>query len=66
MFDDPRSFGFIRRSRELGFPLDDIRTLLEIVDAGRLDFSATKPMTLRHLADGRPYRSWRKRQGQGR
>jgi MerR family mercuric resistance operon transcriptional regulator len=46
-----RRLTFIRRGRELGFPLDDIRMLLQLVDAGRLDFSATKQMTLRHLAD---------------
>lgn len=46
-----RRLTFIRRSRELGFPLDDIRALLELVDAGSLDFSATKEVTLRHLAD---------------
>lgn len=48
-----RRLTFIRRSRELGFPLVDIRTLLQLVDAGRLDFSATKQVILRHLADVR-------------
>lgn len=46
-----RRLTFIRRGRELGYPLDDIRTLLELVDAGRVDFRATKEITLRHLAN---------------
>lgn len=37
-----RRLTFIRRSRELGFPLDDIRTLLKLVDAGSSDCCATK------------------------
>jgi len=40
---------FIRRSRELGFSLDDIRTLLALSD-GKRDCAA-KELTLRHLAD---------------
>ena len=44
---------FIRRSRELGFPLDDIRALLQLVDGGSSDCRATKDITLRHLADVR-------------
>lgn len=42
---------FIRRSRELGFPLDDIRTLLNLSD-GKQDCAARK-VTLRHLDDVR-------------
>jgi len=44
---------FIRRSRELGFPLDAIRTLLQLVDGGNWDCCATKDITLRHLSDVR-------------
>jgi MerR family mercuric resistance operon transcriptional regulator len=44
---------FIRRSRELGFPLDDIRTLLALVDDGHLDCCAAKEIALGHLADVR-------------
>ena len=38
---------FIRRSRELGFSLEDIRTLLNLSD-GKQD-CATRTLTLRHL-----------------
>lgn len=48
-----RRLTFIRRSRELGFPLDDIRTLFKLVNAGSLDCCATKEVTLSHLADVR-------------
>jgi MerR family mercuric resistance operon transcriptional regulator len=44
---------FIRRSRELGFPLDDIRTLLALVDEGNLDCCVAKDIALGHLADVR-------------
>ena len=40
---------FIRRSRELGFSLDDIRTLINLSD-GKQDCAARK-LTLRHLDD---------------
>jgi MerR family mercuric resistance operon transcriptional regulator len=42
---------FIRRSRELGFPLDDIRTLLRLASTGNMDCCATREITLCHLAD---------------
>lgn len=42
---------FIRHSRELGFSLDDIRTLLALSD-GKRDCAA-KELTLRHLVDVR-------------
>src|SRR5712691_1176974 len=42
---------FIRRSRELGFSLDDIRTLIDLADSKR--DCAAKELTLRHLADVR-------------
>jgi len=44
---------FIRRSRELGFSLDDIRTLLGLAENGDMACSDTRDMTLRHLADVR-------------
>jgi MerR family mercuric resistance operon transcriptional regulator len=49
--DHVRRLTFIRRSRELGFSLDDIRTLLALSD-GKRDCAA-KELTLRHLADVR-------------
>jgi len=44
---------FIRRSRELGFSLDDIRALHTLADSGNVACSDTREMTLRHLADVR-------------
>lgn len=42
---------FIRRSRELGFSLDDTRTLIQLGERGMVECAATKKLTLRHLAD---------------
>jgi MerR family mercuric resistance operon transcriptional regulator len=42
---------FVRRSRELGFSLSDIRALLDLSD-GKQDCAA-RELTLRHLADVR-------------
>jgi MerR family mercuric resistance operon transcriptional regulator len=44
---------FIRRSRELGFSLNDIRTLLTLADNGDVACFDTKELTLRHLANVR-------------
>jgi len=44
---------FIRRSRELGFSLDDIRTLLALVDEGDFDCAIVKDIAVRHLANVR-------------
>lgn len=46
-----RRLRFVRRGRELGFSLDDIRALLAIVDEGDADCTAAKDIALRHLAD---------------
>jgi MerR family mercuric resistance operon transcriptional regulator len=48
-----RRLKFVRRSRELGFALDDIRTLLVLADRGEQACSETKEMTVRRLADVR-------------
>jgi len=42
---------FIRRSRELGFSLDNVRTLLDLSE-GKQDCAA-RELTLRHLSDVR-------------
>ena len=42
---------FIRRSRELGFPLDEIRTMLGMVDGGNLTCAEVKDVTVKHLDD---------------
>jgi len=44
---------FVRRSRELGFSLEQIRALLRFVDGGRYTCSQVKTITLEHLDDVR-------------
>ena len=44
---------FVRRSRELGFSIDDIRSLLRLIESSNSDCCATKEITLRQLADVR-------------
>ena len=45
--------GFVRRSRELGFSLDEVRGLLRLVDGGHYPCAEVKAITLDHLADVR-------------
>lgn len=45
--------GFVRRGRELGFSLDEVRGLLHLVDGGRYTCAEVKAITLDHLADVR-------------
>ena len=40
---------FIRRCRELGFTIDEIRGLLELVDGGTCTCNDVKTMTLEHV-----------------
>jgi MerR family mercuric resistance operon transcriptional regulator len=42
---------FIRRSRELGFSLDEIRTLFRLVDGQRYACQEVKAVTEQHLKD---------------
>jgi MerR family mercuric resistance operon transcriptional regulator len=42
---------FVRRSRELGFSIGEIRALLQLVDQGGLGCSEAKAITERHVAD---------------
>lgn len=44
-----RRLAFLRRCRELGFPLDEIRALLALVDGGDYSCEDVRNMTLRHL-----------------
>ncbi len=44
-----KRLGFIRRSRELGFTLDQIRTLLRLVDGRRYTCAQVKRITVQHL-----------------
>ncbi len=48
-----RRLGFIRRTRELGFTLDEVRTLLRLVDGGRYTCSQVKRITVHHLDEVR-------------
>lgn len=48
-----RRLGFIRRTRELGFTLDQIRTLLKLVDGGRYTCAQVKRITVHHLGEVR-------------
>ena len=45
-----RRLTFIRRSRELGFAVDDVRCLLAICDSGDYTCAEVKETTLRHRA----------------
>ena len=44
---------FIRRSRELGFTLDQTRSLLGLVDGGEWTCAEVRAMTVEHSADVR-------------
>ncbi|NCF27069.1 MAG: MerR family transcriptional regulator [Gammaproteobacteria bacterium] len=44
---------FIRRSRELGFTLEEVRGLLRMVDGGHYTCAQVKSLTLDHLEDVR-------------
>jgi MerR family mercuric resistance operon transcriptional regulator len=45
--------GFVRRSRELGFSLDEVRGLLRLVDGGHYTCAEVRAITLDHLTDVR-------------
>ena len=49
--DHVKRLGFIRRSRELGFMLDQIRTLLGLVDGRRYTCAQVKRLTVEHLEE---------------
>ncbi|NIR30897.1 MAG: helix-turn-helix domain-containing protein [Gammaproteobacteria bacterium] len=44
-----KRLAFIRRSRELGFSIEEIRALLDLVDSGDYACGQVKSMTDRHL-----------------
>jgi MerR family mercuric resistance operon transcriptional regulator len=48
---DVRRLSFIRRSRELGFSLEEIRGLLKLVDGGGQSCGEVRDMTLAHADD---------------
>jgi MerR family transcriptional regulator, mercuric resistance operon regulatory protein len=51
--DHLKRLSFVRRSRELGFSLDEVRGLLKLVDGERYTCAEVKTITLDHLADVR-------------
>ena len=51
--DHRAHLAFIRRARELGFSLDDIRTLLALAEPGRRSCSEVKAIASDHLHDVR-------------
>lgn len=55
LYDEPdiRRLSFIRRCRELGFTLEEIRGLLELVDGGEYSCGEIQKMTLAHANDVR-------------
>lgn len=46
-----KRLAFIRRTRELGFSLDEVRALLGLVDGGDYTCGEVHAMTLGHIAD---------------
>lgn len=48
---DVQRLTFIRRCRELGFPLENIRGLLELVDGRKYTCGEVQDMTLAHADD---------------
>jgi len=48
-----RRLGFIRRGRELGFSLDEIRGLLRLVDGGAYSCGEVKDLMVQHLEEVR-------------
>ena len=51
--DHLRRLTFIRRSRELGFTLEEVRGLLRLVDGGSYTCAEVKALTLDHAAEVR-------------
>lgn len=48
-----KRLGFIRRSRELGFSIEEIRTLLRLVDGGNYTCAEVRDITLEHSVEVR-------------
>jgi MerR family transcriptional regulator, mercuric resistance operon regulatory protein len=49
--DHVKRLGFIRRGRELGFSLDELRDLLRLVDRHAYTCKEVRALTLSHVAD---------------
>lgn len=52
-----RRLAFIRRARELGFSLDEIRTLLTLSEPGRASCAEVQPIAQAHLESVRAKRA---------
>jgi MerR family transcriptional regulator, mercuric resistance operon regulatory protein len=50
---EARALTFIRRSRELGFGLDEIRALLNLAEPGKASCADVRAIAARHLEDVR-------------
>lgn len=50
---DVRRLRFVRRARELGFSIDDIRTLLALAEQGGASCNDVRDIAVAHLADVR-------------
>ena len=50
---DLKRLSFIRRCRELGFSLDEVRGLLELVDGGDYTCAEVRDLSIVHLGDVR-------------
>jgi MerR family mercuric resistance operon transcriptional regulator len=49
--DDAARLGFVRRARELGFTLDQVRTLLTLAKGGEASCMEVRDLAAAHLAD---------------
>jgi MerR family mercuric resistance operon transcriptional regulator len=49
--DDVRRLSFIRRARELGFPLEEVRAMLRLSDERAQPCSEVKQIAIGHLSD---------------
>lgn len=49
--DDVRRLGFVRRLRELGFPLDDVRALLDLAETKRAACQEVRELAAKHLGE---------------
>jgi MerR family mercuric resistance operon transcriptional regulator len=49
--DDARRLGFVRRARELGFTLDEVRALLGLAEGGGASCHEARDLAAAHLRD---------------
>lgn len=48
-----KRLGFVRRSRQLGFSIEEVRTLLRLVDGGNYTCAEVRDITLEHSVEVR-------------